>query len=86
MTNEERIALIKTRLTKALSPDSLEIIDESHQHIGHPGAQSGAGHFALKIKATALSGQSRVKQHQVIYAELQDLIPDEIHALSIRVE
>ena len=43
--NEQRIEQIQTRLTDALEPIELEIIDESHKHVGHAGAKSGKGHF-----------------------------------------
>ena len=41
---EERIRL---RLQAGLIPTSLEITDDSHLHIGHAGAQGGAGHIVL---------------------------------------
>lgn len=84
MNNQERIKLITTRL-KSLNPSILNIFDESDQHIGHSGAQSGAGHFALEIAAHTLQGKTRVQQHQIIYQLLNDLIPREIHALKITV-
>ncbi|MCK5669481.1 MAG: BolA/IbaG family iron-sulfur metabolism protein, partial [Gammaproteobacteria bacterium] len=41
----DRIAEIKARLERELSPTTIDIIDESHLHAGHAGAASGAGHF-----------------------------------------
>jgi len=81
----ERKALILTRLQQAFAPTLLEVIDESAQHVGHQGAAAGGSHFALKIAAPAFHGVSLLKQHQLIYQILQDLIPQEIHALKIRV-
>lgn len=78
----ERKALIANRLA-ALSPVTLEIIDESAAHVGHPGAQGGASHFALIIVSSQFVGLSLIKRHQMIYHLLKDLIPHEIHALKI---
>ena len=41
-------ALIRERLA-ALEPELVEIYDESGEHVGHPGAQSGGGHYQLTI-------------------------------------
>jgi len=78
-----RIKTIRTRLQQAFSPTHLEVLDESHQHIGHAGSQGGAGHYAIVITATCFAGLSRVEIHRKIYAVLADLIPHEIHALRI---
>ncbi len=83
MTNQQRIALIKERLEAAFTPSFLQIDDESAAHIGHPGAQSGAGHFAVTIAAPELAEKTRVTAHQLIYSTVNDLIPKEIHALRI---
>jgi len=45
----ERTAMIRERLTRALQPMELEIIDESAKHAGHAGAASGGGHFIVSI-------------------------------------
>jgi len=83
MTNEQRIELMRERISKELNPTSLEIIDHSHQHIGHPGAQTGAGHFAVRVVSSAFAGKSRIQRHQMIYGLLDDMMVKEIHALSI---
>ena len=83
--NKQRIKSIRLKLEKALSPSFIEIADESHHHIGHAGAASGAGHFALTIQAQSLQGLSRVKSHQAIYAALDDMMPNDIHALKIKI-
>lgn len=85
MTPEQRQQVIIERLTARFNPSLCEVIDESHLHQGHPGAKSGASHFALTITSNAFDGLSRLKQHQLIYEELKDLIPAEVHALRIRV-
>ena len=78
-----RISMIKERLRNALSPQSIEVIDESAQHAGHAGAQSGGGHYALTIVAQQFAGQNLVQRHRMVYAALGDAMRQEIHALSI---
>jgi len=77
------IATIEQRLTDAFKPSVLEIIDDSDAHIGHSGAINGGGHFILKIRSQKFNQLSRLETHRLIYAELNDLIPHQIHAISI---
>jgi BolA family transcriptional regulator, general stress-responsive regulator len=85
MNNDDRIKIMREKITAALNPEQLDIIDDSPMHVGHAGAQSGAGHFTVKIKAKALEDQSLVKAHQMIYQALDGMIGPEIHALSIKL-
>lgn len=84
MSTESIRSVIIERITQALDPSYLEVIDDSAEHEGHSGAQQGAGHFSIIIKAEKLQPYTRLKKHQQIYALFQDLIPDTIHALAIR--
>jgi BolA protein len=78
----ETIAEIKARLA-TLTPQHVEIIDESAQHAGHAGAKSGGGHFQLTIISPAFSGLNIVARHRAIYQALGDLMSTRVHALSI---
>jgi BolA protein len=80
-----RIELIRQCLVKALSPTHLLIQDESHEHIGHPGAKSGGGHYAIEVGAACLQNINRVTAHRMIYAALAELMTKEIHALKINI-
>lgn len=80
-----RIEIIKNRLQTHFSPTHLEVIDDSAKHVGHAGAAGGAGHFTVIISASSLVGISRVAAHREIYQALTDLIPNEIHALKIKI-
>lgn len=79
-----RVEMIREKLTLALAPESLEIIDRSSEHAGHEGAKSGGGHFDVIIVAKAFSEMSTVQRHRAIYDALGDAMQTEIHALSIR--
>lgn len=77
--------LIQTRLEETLKPTYLEVIDESDQHIGHAGYQGGGRHFAIVISADKLKDLSRIEAHRQVYALFADLMPNQIHALKIKI-
>lgn len=85
MSNNQRIKLIEECLQNSFQPTQLDIIDDSHKHVGHPGAQSGLGHFKVNIRADAFKDKSPVQAHRMIYAALGDLMKTDIHALSIHL-
>ncbi len=75
--------MIRQRLSR-LSPESLEVFDDSSEHAGHAGARDGGGHFQLVIVAREFAGKTAVARHRLIYDALSDLMPKQIHALAIR--
>ena len=81
----DRITKIRECLDSALTPTTLEIIDDSHKHIGHAGALGGGGHYTVKISSPLFANKSRIKQHQLIYTALGNLMEHEIHALRIKI-
>ena len=81
MTAEE----IETRLRAALSPQRLQVQDDSHLHAGHAGAREGR-HFTVRIASTCFAGLSRVARHRLVYDSLGPLGPQGVHALAIVAE
>jgi len=73
---------LRDRLTR-LSPSVLEIHDDSAEHAGHAGA-GGGGHFSLLIVSEVFSGLPRLARHQRVLHEVADLLPQPVHALSIK--
>ena len=59
------------------------MLDESDLHAGHPGARSGKGHFRVRIVALAFAGLPALRRHRLVYESLDDLMTQDIHALSI---
>lgn len=80
----DRVETIRQQLTDALAPSHLDIVDESYKHRGHAGAASGAGHFNVTIVSEQFLEQSTITRHRMIYKAVDNLMPSEIHALSIR--
>ena len=80
----DRVAAIRSKLQQALTPERLEITDDSHLHAGHAGAASGAGHFSVHVTSSRFQGCSTLERHRLVYQAVNDMMPGEIHALSIR--
>ena len=81
--NAERITRMRGLLRAAFAPDVLEIVDDSHRHVGHAGARDGRGHFSVEIRSEAFAGLSSVARHRAVYTALGDMMAADIHALSI---
>lgn len=78
---------IHQKLMSALSPESLEVINESDHHAGHAGSPgTGESHFRIKITAAQFSGQSRLQIHQSINEILKEELAGKIHALAIEAK
>ncbi|MEG2048621.1 MAG: BolA family protein [Comamonas sp.] len=80
-------AAIEAVLRDKLATTQLEVIDESHQHAGHAGANgTGFGtHFRVRVASPLFDGKPRVARHRLVYDSLQDFIDQGLHALAIEV-
>ncbi len=79
---------IRAKLSGALDPVSLDVIDDSHKHADHYVHPGGAGHqggthLTVKIVSAAFSGKSRVQRHRTINELLAEEIAGGVHALAI---
>ena len=83
MNAEQRLLEIQRRLEEELSPESLQVEDEGHLHVGHEGAKSGLGHFRVLVVSDRFEGLSLIKRHRLIYQAMGDLMQTDIHALTI---
>lgn len=62
----------------------IEVEDDSARHAGHAGARDGGGHFNVTIVSARFEGMNRVERHRAVYDAVDEMIPREIHALSVR--
>jgi BolA protein len=83
VSSPDTAATLRERLG-ALEPSVLEIRDDSAAHAGHPGAAAGGGHFSLLIVSEVFAGLPRLQRHQRVLREVADLLPNPVHALSIK--
>lgn len=78
-------ARMEENLRKALSPERLEVINESHLHAGHQESFDGTGetHFRIRIVSNAFSGMSRLQRHRTVNDLLEAELQETVHALAI---
>jgi BolA protein len=75
---------INEKLTKAFAPQSLDVVDESHQHVGHAGHRPGGEtHFRVHIVSDAFRGKSRLERHRMVNETLSGELAAGVHALAI---
>ena len=76
---------IHTKLTRAFSPQRLEVVDDSARHSGHSGAREGGeSHFNVVIVSNEFEGASRVARQRSVYAALAEELAGPVHALSVK--
>ncbi|EDQ00468.1 BolA family protein [Shewanella benthica] len=72
--------LITEKLTAALSPSHLEVINESDNHHVPPNSES---HFKVIITSAAFEGKRLLGRHRSVNEALADEFANGLHALSI---
>ncbi len=76
--------VITKKLTEAFAPQSLKVVDESHQHEGHAGHRPGGQtHFRIYIVSVSFRGKSRLERHRLINDTLAHELAEGVHALAI---
>ncbi|MBX9710460.1 MAG: BolA family transcriptional regulator [Xanthobacteraceae bacterium] len=84
MTTKDHIT---QKLREAFSPESLDVVDESHLHEGHAGHRPGGEtHFRVHIVSNAFEGKSRIERHRMVNALLAPELAGGIHALAIKAQ
>ncbi len=73
-----------TERLRALEPEQLEVVDDSHHHAGHAGAADGRGHFTVLVVSKRFAGLNTLRRHRLVYQVVGDLMTTDIHALSIQ--
>lgn len=69
----------------SLKPELIDIEDDSASHAGHAG-NTGGGHYNLLIVSQAFEGLSLLQRHKLVFAQVDELMQSQIHALSIRAK
>jgi BolA protein len=79
-------SLIEKKITAALSPTFLEVIDDSASHAGHAGNPDGdrESHFHITITAPVFEGKNRVARQRLVNSALVEELKGPIHALSMK--
>jgi BolA protein len=83
MNAEDRVQRIEARLRERLEASDVQVVDESHKHVGHAGAAGGAGHFRVTVVSPRFAGLSLVQAQRLVYEAVGEMMDSEIHALAI---
>ncbi len=76
--------VITDKLAAAFAPQSLDVTDESHLHVGHAGHRPGGEtHYRVHIVSEAFRGKSRVERHRMVNQTLSGELATTVHALAI---
>jgi len=77
---------IRDKLTEAFAPKALDVLDESHRHAGHAGAQAGGEtHFTVTMVSDSFAGQSRLQRQRAVYKVLDAELKERVHALALNL-
>ena len=78
-------ATIESKLTAALQPTRVKVVDESELHKGHAGHRPGGqSHFRVEIVSAAFDGQSRIARQRRVYEILAAELRAGVHALALK--
>ncbi len=85
MTTMSKGETLAAKLRDMLTPQHLEVINESHMHSVPAGSET---HFKVVVVSDAFEGMTAVKRHQLVYGALSEELGKKpahggIHALAI---
>ena len=71
---------VQKKLEQALSPNHLEVINESHMHRVPPGSES---HFKLVVVTPLFEQKRLLQRHRMVNEILAEELAEDIHALAM---
>ena len=72
--------LLKEKLRLGLTPDLLEVTNESHMHSVPPDSET---HFKVVAVSSLFEKKRQVRRHQLVYGLLANKLAGEVHALAL---
>jgi BolA protein len=73
---------IEAKLREALTPEFIDVVDQSAGHAGHAGA-SGGGHYHAILVSRAFEGLNQLQRQRRVYQILAEEMRGAIHALAM---
>ncbi len=84
VNNMDLVTIIEEKITKALSPATLDVINESHLHASHASSpNTGVSHFRLTIISDKFTDLNLLARQRMVHDILKDELSGSIHALSL---
>ena len=71
---------IEEKLRETLSPQYLEVVNESHMHNVPEGSES---HFKVVLVSEAFGGKSLLARHRLVNSALSEELKGGVHALAL---
>ena len=76
---------VKEKINKKISPDYIELIDNSSLHAKHKSFDAKKFHLKIILKSKKLKKMDRIKAHKEIFSILKEEMKTKIHALEIEI-
>lgn len=81
-SKSDTASIIESKIRAALTPEYLDLVNESHMHGVAPGSST---HFKLTLVSEVFDGLARVKCHQKVYGLLTEELASGVHALALHL-
>ena len=82
---------IEAKLTAALRPLEMDLVNQSHLHEGHAGAPAhddpdrAESHFKVRVVAELFEGMSRIERQRKVNDALAEELAGPVHMLSMEL-
>ncbi|RAT17594.1 transcriptional regulator BolA [Lonsdalea populi] len=73
---------IEAKLQTGLTPEHLEVINESHRHRVPAGSES---HFKVVLVSDRFDGKRLIQRHRAVYELLAEEMAGSVHALALYI-
>ena len=79
-----RAERIRSTLEARFTPSKIEVVDDSHRHVGHAGARpEGETHYGVLLVSPVFSGMGRVERSRAVHEVLAAEFSSGLHALAL---
>jgi len=83
MDINQLIEIVKNKILREISVESIEIVDKTFLHKKHKTHQKGKFHIKIVISSKELKDLSKISSNKKIYKILDDEIKNYIHSIEI---
>ena len=83
MDINQLIEIVKNKILREISAESIEIVDKTFLHKKHKTHQKGKFHIKIVISSKELKDLSKISSNKKIYKILDDEIKNYIHSIEI---
>ena len=80
-----RLRAVHHKLSQALQPVHMALVDNSAAHAGHGAHVGEATHLGLLMVSPQFEGQTLMQRHRAVHAALKEELATFLHALELRL-